>query len=81
MTDLDDRAGLCSAVTLSNDKAPSPIQARPHPHPPAPAAWEPLMADAWPIADPGPSRLGGMPLPRPHTPRPAPFVHADLKPE
>jgi len=26
MTDLDDRAGLCSPVTLSNEKALSPIR-------------------------------------------------------
>jgi hypothetical protein len=34
MTDLDDRTGLCSPVTLSNEKAPSPIRACSRPHPP-----------------------------------------------
>jgi hypothetical protein len=34
MIDLDDRAGLFSPVTLSNEKAPSAIRACPHPHPP-----------------------------------------------
>ena len=34
MTDLDHRAGLCSPVMLSGEKAFSPIRACSHPHPP-----------------------------------------------
>jgi len=55
MTDVDDRAGRCSPVTLSNEKAPSPsghahIRTRP-----AATAWRPLTAHARLIAIPFPA--------------------------
>jgi hypothetical protein len=77
MTNLDDRAGLCSPVTLSNEKAPAPsghVLARIHL---ARAAWGPLTADARPIADPASGRPGRPPTTS--TPRPPSFVHPDLK--
>jgi hypothetical protein len=58
MTELDHPAGCWSPVTLSNDKAPSPIRACSLHAQPAPAAWGPLTADARPIAEPVPSRAG-----------------------
>jgi hypothetical protein len=79
MTDLDDRTGLCSPVTLSNEKAPSPIRACSHPHPPGSGRLGTAHADARPIADPVPSRPGRHPSAT--TLRPAPLVHADRKRE
>ena len=66
MTDLDHRVGLCSLVTLSNEKAPAPSGHATTRTRPAPAASGPLTADARPIADPVPTRPGPHPLPRPH---------------
>jgi hypothetical protein len=69
MTDLDHLAGRCFPVTLSNEKASSPIWACLNPHPAGSAAWGPLAADARPIAGPVLSRPGRHPhylLPRPH---------------
>jgi hypothetical protein len=77
MTDVDNRAGPSSPVTLSSKKAPSPIRASSHPHPPGSGHLGPLPVDARPTADPAPSRPGRHPTTS--TPRPAPFVHADLK--
>jgi hypothetical protein len=76
MTDVDDRAGLYSPVTLSNEKAPSPSG---HLHTrtlPAPAAWRPLTADARLIADPVPAGLAGIPYLDTTT---GSVLHADLK--
>jgi hypothetical protein len=77
MPELDNHVGLCSSVTLSNEKAPSPIRACSYPHPPGFGRLGPLTADTRPITDPVPSRPGLHPLTS--TPRPAPFVHAALK--
>jgi hypothetical protein len=79
MTDLNHRAGCWSPVTLSNDKAPSPIRACSHPRPAGSgrlgAAHGRRTANcrshtqlAWPASTTS-------------TPRPTPFVHADLKRE
>jgi hypothetical protein len=77
MTDLDDRAGGCSPVTLSNDKAPSLIRACSHPHPPGFGRLGAAHGRRRPTADPAPSRPGRHRTTS--TPQPAPFVHADLK--
>jgi hypothetical protein len=79
MAEIHGRLGLCLPVTLSNEKAPSPIRACLHSTRPASGAWEPLTADARPITDPVPSRPGRHPTTT--TRRPALFVHADLKRE
>jgi hypothetical protein len=79
MTDLDDRAAPSSPVTLSNEKAPSPIRACSHPHPPGSgrlgAAHGRRMADCRSRSQPAWRHATAS------TPRPAPFVHADLKRE
>jgi hypothetical protein len=52
MTEIHGRIGLCLPVTLSNEKAPSPIRACSHPHSPGSGGLGPLTADARPISDP-----------------------------
>jgi hypothetical protein len=78
MDEIRGRAGLCLLVTLSNEKAPSPIRACQDPHPPGcdrlGAAHGPRTGDC---RSPVPAGLAGIPLPRPT----GPFVHADLKRE
>ena len=75
MPDLDDRAGRCSPVTLSNEKAPSPIQARSHPHPPGSSRLE-AFYDRRTANCRARSQLA-WPASTTTTPRPASFVHAD----
>jgi hypothetical protein len=55
MTDLDHRAGRCSLVRLSNEKAPSPSG---HAHPPAPARLQPPLGRSRPTH-------GQLPIPFP----------------
>jgi hypothetical protein len=79
MTDLDHRAGRCSPVTLSNEKAPSPVRACSHPLPPGcdglGSAHGRRMADCRSRFQPAWRHTTTA------TPGPAPFVHADLKRE
>jgi hypothetical protein len=79
MTDLDDRAGLCSPVTLSNEKALSPIRPCVPLHPSGfgrlGAAHGRRTADCRSRSQPA------WPASTTSTLRPAPFVHADLKRE
>ena len=79
MTDLDHRAGLCSPVTLSGKKAFSPIRAYSHPHPPGSGRLEAAHGrrTAYCRSRSQPTWPASLYL----DPRPAPFVHADLKRE
>jgi hypothetical protein len=76
MTDLDHCAGLRSPVTLSNEKGPRPIRACSRPDPPGfgrlGAAHGRRTADCRSLQPPWSASLY-------LHPRPAPFVHADLK--
>jgi hypothetical protein len=79
MTDLDHRAEPCTPVTLSNKKAPSPIRACSHPHPPGSGRLE--AAHSRRTADCRSHSQPAWQASTTSTPRPAPFVHADLKRE
>jgi hypothetical protein len=66
MAENHGRIGLCSAVTLSNEKAPSPIRAWPHPPRPAPLRGGRSRPTHGRLPIPFPAGLAGIPLPRPH---------------
>jgi hypothetical protein len=79
MTDLEHRAGRCSPVTLSNEKAPSPIRVCPTP---APARLRPTgTAHGRRTADCRSRSQSAWPASHDLDLTTGPFVHADLKRE
>jgi hypothetical protein len=68
MAEIHGRLGPLFACHVIQRAGPQPRPGMPHTRTrPAPAAWGPFSADAWPIADQFPAGPAGIPLPRPTT--------------